>query len=353
MPLTSDRAPETEDERLLIRYLLEDLSEGERGRVEQRYFADDALYTKLLVTEDDLIDSYVQGVLPREDRERFERVYVADPRLRKRVEANRELLGHIGQHWSPLAVWRRRILHPLRRALTPGRNAGLGYVFAGLLLAMLCGVSGWLLFERSRTRAEAEHARTQWLEREAEYQRRLAALQQPSPSPVAVPQETPELGKRDEREPGARDAGAEKSPERAAASGGRANTSVVAFALPRPGIRTPTDGSAPRPLVIPRGAVMVRLTIDLVATEYPAYTASLRRVGGRVFWSQVVPRKSQPSTSDRVTIDMPASIFQNQDYLLEVTASDPSGKEEILSRRQITAVNQNSARTRADSRPTR
>src|SRR5829696_6148116 len=100
MPLTSDRAPETEDGQLLIRYLLEDLSESERGRVEQRYFDDDALYTKLLVTEDDLIDSYVQGELPRKDRERFERVYGADPRLRQKVEANRELLGRIGEHWS-------------------------------------------------------------------------------------------------------------------------------------------------------------------------------------------------------------------------------------------------------------
>lgn len=357
MPLTSDRVPETEDERLLIRYLLEDLSEGERGRVEERYFADDALYTKLLVAEDGLIDLYVQGELPREDRERFERVYVADPRLRKKVEANRELLRHVGGHWSPLAVWRRRILHPLRRALTPGRNTGLGYVFAGLLLAMLCGVSGWLLFERSRTRAEVEHARAQWVEREAEYQRRLAALQQPSPSPVAVPQETPELGKRDEREPGARDAGGEKSPERAAASGGRragrATTPVVAFALPRPGIRTPTDGNAPRPLIIPRGAVLVRLTVDLVATEYPGYTVTLRRVGGRVFWSQVVPRKSPPSAPDRVAIDLPASMFQTRDYLMEVTASDASGKEEILSRRQITAVNRNPARAGAGGRTKR
>lgn len=358
MPLTSDRAPETEDGRLLIRYLLEDLSESERGLVEQRYFADDALYTKLLVTEDDLIDSYVQGELPREDRERFERVYGADPRLRQKVEANRELLGRIGEHWSPFAVWRRRLLHPLRRALTPGRNTRPAYVLAGLLLiVMLCGVSGWLLFERARLRAEAEQARAQWLEKEGDYQRQLAASQQPSPSPVAVPRETPELGKRDEREPGARDTGAEKSPERAATSGGRdagrASTPVVAFTLPRSVIRTPTDGSVPRPLVIPRGAVLVRLTIDLVATEYPAYTVSLRRVGEPVFWSHVVPRKSPPSAPDRVTIDLPASLFQTQDYLVQVTASDPSGKEEILSRRQITAVNHNPARTRAGNPPAR
>lgn len=353
MPLTSDRATETEDGRLLIRYLLEDLSEGERGRVEERYFASDDLYTKLLVTEDDLIDSYVQGEMAREDRERFERVYGADPRLRKKVEANRELLRLVDEYWSPLAVWRRRLLHPLRRALSPGRNTSLAYVLAGLLLiAVLGGASGWLLFERSRIRAEAERARAQWQEREGEYQRRLAALQQPSPTPAAAPQQTPELVRRDGRGPGAQDAGAEKFPERPTAPGGREAGSVpppvVALVLPSSGIRTPTaNGRTQQSLVIPRGAVLVRLSLNLVATEYAAYTISLREVGGPIFWSQVVPRKSPPSTPDRLTIDLPAAIFQSQDYLMQVTAPAPNGGEEILARRQITAINRNPARARA------
>ncbi|HEX7312604.1 MAG TPA: hypothetical protein VF297_01715 [Pyrinomonadaceae bacterium] len=345
MSLTSDHAPGTGDERLLVRYLLEDLSESERGRVEQQYFADDTLYTKLLVTEDDLIDSYVQGELVREDRERFERVYLADPRLNRKVEANRELLEMVGARRSPFAAWRRRLL-PLKRALTPGRNTRLAYVCAALLLFVtLCGASGWLLFERSRLRAEGEQARARWLETEGEYQRRLAALQQPTPAPVAVARETPEPV-----EPGAR--GGEKPLGRAAPSAGRGvervtTPLVVAFALPRTGVRAPTaDGSAPRPLVIPRGAVLVRLTVELVANEYPAYTVSLRKVGGPVFWSQAVPRKSPPSAPDRVAIDLPAGLFQSQYYIMQVTATDASGEEEILSRHQISAVNHNPTNAR-------
>lgn len=108
------------------------------------------------------------------------------------------------------------------------------------------------------------------------------------------------------------------------------------------GVRAPgAGGRAPRTLAIPRGTVLVRLTVELVANEYPAYTVSLRTLGEPVFWSQVVPRKSPPSALDRVAIDLPAGLFRSQYYITQVTATDASGEEEILSRHQINAVNRN------------
>lgn len=346
MALIPNSTAGAEEGRLLVRYLLEDLSEVERDRVERRYFGDEDFYTKLLVTEEELIDSYVQDDMPREDRERFERVYLTDPRMHGKVEANRELLELVGRQSSPFAVLRRRILRPVKRALTPRRSNGFAYVLAGaLLVAALCGLSGWLLFESARVRRESERSRAQWQEKEVEYQRRLAEAQsQPSPTQDVTPTQTPAPGPREDRLPdleGVRRPGAQQRTERAAAADERQRpaSAVIAFALPRPGVRAPRpDGGAPRTLVIPRGAVLVRLTLDIVPNEYPDYVVSLQKVGGRrALWSQTVTRNAPPSAADRLTIDLPAALFQSQDYLLQVTSHDPAGEEEILSRHQITA----------------
>lgn len=60
------------DEQLLTRYLLGELPEEERSRLEAEYFADPGLFARLLAAEDDLIDAYVRGALSAEAQARFE-----------------------------------------------------------------------------------------------------------------------------------------------------------------------------------------------------------------------------------------------------------------------------------------
>lgn len=77
---------ETEDDRLILRYLLGNLTDVERDRFEELYFTDEALFDKLLVAEDELIDRYVRGGLSGLDRELFEKNFLASPRHCERVE---------------------------------------------------------------------------------------------------------------------------------------------------------------------------------------------------------------------------------------------------------------------------
>ena len=63
------------DERLLTRYLLGELPDDERLRLEEEYLADPALFARLLAAEDDLIDAYARGTLTAEARARFEERY--------------------------------------------------------------------------------------------------------------------------------------------------------------------------------------------------------------------------------------------------------------------------------------
>ena len=62
------------DERL-IRYLLGELPEDERLRLEEEYLADPGLFARVLAAEDDLIDAYARGELTGEARLRFEQRY--------------------------------------------------------------------------------------------------------------------------------------------------------------------------------------------------------------------------------------------------------------------------------------
>ena len=59
---------ESESDDLLSRYLRRELAEAERDRVEEMYFADDKLHERLLMLEDQMIDSYVRGQLPPDER---------------------------------------------------------------------------------------------------------------------------------------------------------------------------------------------------------------------------------------------------------------------------------------------
>jgi hypothetical protein len=77
---------ESESDHLLIRYLRRELAEAERDRVEEMYFADDSLHERLLMLEDQTIDSYVRGQLPSDERERLARRAQDSAGQRRKVE---------------------------------------------------------------------------------------------------------------------------------------------------------------------------------------------------------------------------------------------------------------------------
>jgi hypothetical protein len=63
---------QSHEEELFQRYLLGDLAEDERERLQERYFADTNLFSRLLHVEADLIDAYQRGELTENERQRFE-----------------------------------------------------------------------------------------------------------------------------------------------------------------------------------------------------------------------------------------------------------------------------------------
>lgn len=336
-------------------YLLGGLDEGERDRVEERYQADDDFYLRLRVAEDELLDAYAAGELSGADREMFERAYLTNPSRLRRVEANRELLELIARQSAPRASRLRGLVGTLLRAV-PGRGMSLQYSLAGLLLvAAFAGLLWWLLADRSRARGELEQARAEWRQKEDEYRRRLAETG-PGPAPPS-PAEAPAVPP-DERAPGGgveqarRQPPEQDGPKESGAKGRRAQSPVVAFALPRGGLRSPDAAARTQgPLVIPRRALLVRLSVDLERNSYPDYRVSILKVGGGEVLNRRVAKGRQGASSERVRVDLPASLLRGGDYIAKVTGSAPSGEEEILAFQHFTVRRRDPGRRRAVGEP--
>src|ERR1019366_5685924 len=82
---------ETEDDRLMLDYLLGRVTEEARIRLEEGYFRDDALMARLEFLEDRLIDEYVNEELSPADRADYESRFMASPRRLEKARLSRGL----------------------------------------------------------------------------------------------------------------------------------------------------------------------------------------------------------------------------------------------------------------------
>lgn len=74
-----------EVEHLLDRYLLNELSEEERGRIEERLFTDQTFIEQVETAEMRLVDRYVLGEMSADERARFVSQYLPVPEHARRV----------------------------------------------------------------------------------------------------------------------------------------------------------------------------------------------------------------------------------------------------------------------------
>ncbi|HKX31462.1 MAG TPA: hypothetical protein VJ302_27495, partial [Blastocatellia bacterium] len=83
--------PTADNDRIIIKYLLNDLSEEDRAQLEEAYLRDESLFDQIQAMEEELIEDYVKGRLSGYERERFEQHYLASREQRARVETVRQL----------------------------------------------------------------------------------------------------------------------------------------------------------------------------------------------------------------------------------------------------------------------
>lgn len=163
-----------DSEKLVMRYLVGELSEEEQSRLEEQLFTDDEFYQELRATERDLIDAYVRGRLSGELHQQFERHYMALPEGRQKVELARSFQEYIAelpaQSASQLAIpWWQRVLTSVGL-----QSSVLQFSLTAVAVVLLIG-SSWLAYRNSQLRSEFGELQATQTAQEKQLQAQLAA----------------------------------------------------------------------------------------------------------------------------------------------------------------------------------
>ncbi|MCI0486465.1 MAG: hypothetical protein L0229_07675 [Blastocatellia bacterium] len=328
------------DEKLIVRYLLGDMKEEERTRVEERFFEDDEFYAQMTALQEELIDDYVHGDLAARERDLFEKHFLSSPKRRERVEFAATLaralpepqleeksLPFEEEQAAPVkeSFWWQSALLFLR----PQRHA---FALAGSV-AMLLFLSGviWLAIENRRLGAQLERARNQQTElskrsetKQTEFEQKEREREQEIAN---LRSQSDDLNKRLQEE-----RGRVEELERQAASESRSSNSFVAFAL-LPGLRGSGNepGDEPERLVIPPETSSVRLQLELHKEEdYRSYRAELRTAGGNQVWSQGLLEAARTGEAQVVLLTIPARALSLGEYEVTLAGVDGKGNREVV-----------------------
>lgn len=289
-------------------YLLGLLPESEQIALEQTFFADGEMLGRMQEIEFDLVDRYVRGKLPSDEREQFERHYLVSPQHLERVEFAKELLRQAdalqpnqsedqpSKQSVPFGQW-------LLANLPPPKFA-FGAAMAAILL-----LAGGIWLARQHATLQQEIARLQ-AERSAEQQRSGKLADQIAQQQEQNSQLNAELERlRIESVP-------------------TTQPTLFSFIL-LSGVRGDTEQQS---LKIPAGTDLVRLLMKIENGNYHSYQASVRQVDGRGTWSQ--PATSSKRTDGGITasVKIPANKLSSGDYILTLTGIDAAGSTEEINR---------------------
>jgi len=285
-------------------YLLEELSDEERSRLEREYFADAATFERILQAETDLIDRYVRGRLSADERQRFEHVYLRHPRRLERVRFAEALAAEVdrlestGGSLAPSAA--RRLIPMLA-------------VAASLLLAIAAGI---LWFRNASLRREMASVETARAASERQLQQQLAAER------ARVEDLRRELGTTSAAPPTGSASTASPRP---------AGPLVVSLLLRAASERT-ARAAAPPTVTIPPSARTVHVDLEVERFDYRSFQLFVRRVaGGDVYSLRNAPPRH---TGDRdvFTAVIPADRLPDGDYILTLRGQTAGADIDDLSR---------------------
>lgn len=318
----------TNSDEMMTRYLLGELSDAEQTRLEERYFTDAQTFERLVELETELVDSYARGRLSGRMRERFERVYLADPNRRSRLLFGEALAAKVDEIAASRAADRQSVKASswwkrFSSSLTAGRRA-LAFSVA-LLLLLLTSLSVWLFIQSRRLRQDlaltrqgqmteeqrAREAQQQLADEQAEAKRLAAELERERTGPK--PQQTPT---------------ASESPAPASTTTAPPVASLVLIAS---GSRAADTVGAPATLVIHKETEQVRIQLKLKENEYQSYALTLQAVGGREVFSRQHLKPVNTKSGASFVISLPVSKIGAGDYILMLKGLTTNGEVEDVS----------------------
>jgi len=300
------------NEKLIARYLLGDLSEDQQVAIEDRAFADKHYLALVTAVENDLIDEYVREELPATERQQFERRFLASAERRKRVEFAKAL-ARVPTFQPAKWSWRDSLY-----ALISGLNPAAKIAFAAVMLLLLAG-GAWLLTETLRLRSQLTQLQAQNQAQQNELQQKVEAERR----------RNEELNARLTQEQQQREQ-SEESLRQLSETGDATNPPprpVIAALTLLPGLSR--GGGDKASLVMPQDARLVRLQIGIDPNEpYKSFAVELRTAAGRQVWTRENLTARTRGRARAVSLTLPASALKSGDYELRLSGHQEGGESE-------------------------
>lgn len=313
----------TKQEDLMIRYLLGELSEEERTRIEELFFTDDQFFEQLMAVEDALTDEYALGNLRPAEREQFRQAMQASPSTMREVEFVRGLIDDLssrrpskaGQASAEHSGKASEILRP--RAFWQGQLQGRrSLLIAALLIAALAvPVFVWALVLNDRVK-RIEAQRSLLVEKQQQLQEQIS--EQGATNEELAKELEAERGRREQVEQEL-DALKQRPAEKPAVE--------VASLVLDEGLNLRGGGEVSTVEIRP-GMRRLRIRIELEKEELrKKYRAVIKRLDGREVWAskELRPNVSGPGT---VTMSLPTSTLADDDYILTLTGEGDGGERD-------------------------
>lgn len=306
------------DDQVLSRYLLGSLPAEEAERLDELSVGDDEFALRLDAVENDLVDAFARGDLSGDALDRFQKFYLSSPRRREKVEFAQTFLRFSERTAGAVATKTKQPAIPdakladqtsqsrsLRRWFTiPRLDLQWGFAAAALVLLLTCS---YLFVENERLRKQGLEGREQQAvldHRAQELQRQLAEQQSAN---AGMLKELDHL--------------------REASASPYALKIVAALLLPQ------MRGVSQVPkILVPVGTDQVQLRLQLESDDYPAYQVALKDpAGGRVIWHKSNLKMRAEGDADVVSVNIPAVLLKQRNYILELTGVPSQGVPEFLS----------------------
>src|ERR1039457_2706492 len=139
----------TDDDAHLTRFLLGDLPATESSQIEERFFADNALFERICALEEELVRDFLRNRLSANNRHKFEARLRLSPELRRKTESVKAIMGGLGTEGNVPASPPVRVWSALRRICAPNGPAMLAAA-AAVILAVS---TFWVADQNSRLRS--------------------------------------------------------------------------------------------------------------------------------------------------------------------------------------------------------
>jgi len=310
-----------EEELLLKRYLLGELSQSEQSEVEERLFADPEYFSQFRAAEDELIDEYLYGDLDGSERERFEKYFVTTPERRESLRVARALQQYIVKNGSSAATEyagevpatafsaKRSILDILGL-----RSNALRFSMAAAVIVIVAGVV-WLVVRMGQNNSGPS----------------ITHITNVQPSPEQPAQVQP--GQNNQNlsvEPSNANRKGETGKESSAGNPRPPQHPTARYSFLILPIRQVRGEGGVNKITVPADAGIVNLKVPLIEEGYDSYRVVLQTNSEKPVksWSNLKPINED--TGQIISVDIPAQSLRQHKYRLVLSGVSNNGNPQII-----------------------